>query len=80
MSTKNSSINLEILRHSASHILAAAVLEMFPEAKFGVGPAIENGFYYDFELPRTLFPKIYRFWKKKCEKLSPPIIQLKKRK
>lgn len=49
--------NLETLRHSASHVLAAAVLEMFPEAKFGIGPAVENGFYYDFELPRTLIPE-----------------------
>jgi threonyl-tRNA synthetase len=49
--------NLEILRHSASHVLASAVLEMFPEAKFGIGPAIENGFYYDFDLPRTLIPE-----------------------
>lgn len=55
MSTKNN--NLEILRHSTAHILAAAVLEMFPEAKFGIGPAIENGFYYDFDLPRTLIPE-----------------------
>lgn len=47
----------DILRHSTAHVLAAAVLEMFPEAKFGVGPAIENGFYYDFELPRTLIPE-----------------------
>lgn len=49
--------NLETLRHSASHVLAAAVLEMFPEAKFGIGPAVESGFYYDFELPRTLIPE-----------------------
>lgn len=49
--------NLEILRHSAAHVLAAAVLEMFPEAKFGMGPAVDNGFYYDFELPRTLIPE-----------------------
>lgn len=49
--------NLEIICHSASHILAAAVLEMFPEAKFGIGPAIEGGFYYDFDLPRTLIPE-----------------------
>lgn len=48
---------LELLRHSAAHVLAAAVLEMFPEAKFGIGPAIENGFYYDFDLPRTLIPE-----------------------
>lgn len=50
-------INIETLRHSTAHILAAAVLEMFPEAKFGIGPAIDNGFYYDFELPRTLIPE-----------------------
>ena len=48
---------LETLRHSSAHVLAAAVLDMFPEAKFGIGPAIENGFYYDFELPRTLIPE-----------------------
>ena len=48
---------IEIIRHSLSHILASAVLEMFPTAKFGTGPAIENGFYYDFKLPRTLIPE-----------------------
>ena len=48
---------LEILRHSVSHVLAMAVLEMFPEAKFAIGPAIEDGFYYDFDLPRTLIPE-----------------------
>jgi threonyl-tRNA synthetase len=44
---------LEILRHSASHLLAHAVLELFPGTKTGIGPAIENGFYYDFlrEIP-----------------------------
>ncbi len=45
---------LEILRHSAAHIMAAAVQSIFPDAKFGIGPAIENGFYYDFDLPRSL--------------------------
>lgn len=48
---------LATLRHSASHILAAAVIEMFPEAKLGIGPATEDGFYYDFELPRALIPE-----------------------
>lgn len=57
MSTKKSTNDLELVRHSAAHVLASAVLEMFPEAKFGIGPAIENGFYYDFELPRTLIPE-----------------------
>ncbi len=41
----------EVLRHSTSHVLAQAVLELFPGAKFAIGPAIEHGFYYDFELP-----------------------------
>lgn len=54
MSTKN---NLETKRHSLAHILATAVLEMFPEAKFGTGPSTENGFFYDFDLPRTLIPE-----------------------
>ncbi|MFH0852020.1 MAG: threonine--tRNA ligase [bacterium] len=48
---------LDILRHSTAHILAAAVLDMFPEAKFAIGPTIEDGFYYDFDLPRTLIPE-----------------------
>jgi threonyl-tRNA synthetase len=42
---------LEISRHSCSHILAAAVQKLYPQAKFGVGPVIENGFYYDIDLP-----------------------------
>ncbi len=48
---------IEILRHSLSHVLAAAIYEMFPDAKFGIGPATEEGFYYDFDLPRTLIPE-----------------------
>ncbi|MCB9506174.1 MAG: threonine--tRNA ligase [Myxococcales bacterium] len=44
------------IRHSASHVLATAVLEVFPEAKLAIGPPIENGFYYDFDLPRALTP------------------------
>ncbi|MCD6123148.1 MAG: threonine--tRNA ligase [Spirochaetales bacterium] len=42
------------VRHSMSHVMAEAVLEIFPTAKVAIGPAIENGFYYDFELPRPL--------------------------
>jgi len=49
--------DLGTIRHSLSHVMAAAVVEMFPEAKLGIGPAIENGFYYDFDLPRTLIPE-----------------------
>jgi threonyl-tRNA synthetase len=45
---------LDTMRHSAAHVMAAAVLELFPEAKLGIGPPIDNGFFYDFELPRAL--------------------------
>ncbi|MDD5468182.1 MAG: threonine--tRNA ligase [Anaerolineales bacterium] len=44
------------IRHSAAHVMAQAVLEMFPEAKYTIGPPIEDGFYYDFDLPRSLTP------------------------
>ncbi len=53
----NQTPQLETMRHSAAHVLAAAVLELFPNAKFGIGPVIENGFYYDFDLPRQLAPE-----------------------
>jgi threonyl-tRNA synthetase len=52
--TSGSKEGLEILRHSASHVLAAGVLHLYPEAKLGVGPAVEDGFYYDFKLPKNL--------------------------
>jgi len=54
-------------RHSLSHILAQAVLDMFPEAKLGIGPDIDNGFYYDFELPRTLIPEDLPILEKKMK-------------
>jgi threonyl-tRNA synthetase len=57
MSSEDNNDKLEMMRHSASHIMAEAVLSMFPDAKFGIGPAIEDGFYYDFELPRPLTPE-----------------------
>jgi threonyl-tRNA synthetase len=44
------------LRHSAAHVMAEAVLELFPDAKLAIGPPIEDGFYYDFDLPRPLTP------------------------
>jgi threonyl-tRNA synthetase len=47
---------LDSMRHSAAHVMAAAVLELFPDAKLGIGPAIRDGFYYDFDLPRPLTP------------------------
>jgi threonyl-tRNA synthetase len=55
---------IEKIRHSLAHILAYAVQELYPGAKFGIGPAIENGFYYDFDLPKKItqddLPRIER--------------------
>lgn len=45
---------LEIIRHSTSHLMAQAVKELYPEAQITIGPVIENGFYYDFSLPKHL--------------------------
>ena len=47
---------LDSMRHSAAHVMAEAVLALFPGARLGIGPAIADGFYYDFELPRPLTP------------------------
>jgi len=49
-------MKLETLRHSLSHILACAIQELYPETKFGIGPAIEQGFYYDFDLQSPISP------------------------
>jgi threonyl-tRNA synthetase len=48
---------LYALRHSTAHVMAGAVLELFPDAKFGFGPPVADGFYYDFDLPRPLQPE-----------------------
>ncbi len=67
--------NLETLRHSASHVMAAAVLELFPGTKVAIGPAIEEGFYYDFDRkePFTVedLVKIEEKMKEISEKNSP---------
>ncbi len=60
---------LHNLRHSLAHILASAVLEAFPKAQLGVGPVIENGFYYDFLLPRTLTPEDLQRLEKRMREL-----------
>ena len=57
MKRKERDEQLERMHHSVAHIMAEAVQCVFPEAKFGIGPTIENGFYYDFELPRPLTPE-----------------------
>ena len=53
----DSAEGLEILRHSASHVMAQAVKSLFPEAKITIGPAIKDGFYYDFDLDHRFSPE-----------------------
>lgn len=62
-------VELDAMRHSCSHVLAQAVLQMFPEAKLGIGPTIEDGFYYDFDLPRTLIPEDLAILEKKMKQI-----------
>jgi threonyl-tRNA synthetase len=57
MGEKGPEAALETLRHSASHLMAQAVLELYPETKVGIGPAVENGFYYDFLRPEPFTPQ-----------------------
>src|ERR1041384_3397546 len=48
---------LERIRHSAAHVLATAILRIWPEAQFAAGPPVENGFYYDVDLPHRISPE-----------------------
>jgi threonyl-tRNA synthetase len=57
MARKYKESGLYKVRHSAAHVMAQAVLEIFPDGKIAIGPPIEDGFYYDFDLPRPLTPE-----------------------
>lgn len=62
--------NLDGIRHSLAHLLAAAVLKKFPDAKLAIGPVIESGFYYDFLLPRSLSPEDLEDFEKDMKKMA----------
>ncbi len=66
----NNNEQLNNQRHSLAHLLATAVTEQFPEAKLGVGPVIESGFYYDFLLPRPLTPEDLPKLEKRMQELA----------
>src|SRR5689334_9268471 len=61
--------NLEVIRHSLAHIMAAAVQKLHPEAQFGVGPVVENGFYYDMKLSTTLKPEDLKAVEREMKKI-----------
>ncbi|MBW3605512.1 MAG: threonine--tRNA ligase, partial [Actinobacteria bacterium] len=54
--TADSELGREILRHSVAHVMAQAVTDLFPDAKFAIGPPIADGFYYDFDVPEPFTP------------------------
>ncbi|MDD2785853.1 MAG: threonine--tRNA ligase [Patescibacteria group bacterium] len=64
------SYSIEQIRHSAAHVMAAAIQKLFPNAKFGVGPAVDNGFYYDIDIGRTVTPEDLREIQKEMQKLA----------
>lgn len=69
---------METMRHSAAHVMAEAVQSIFPDVRFGIGPAIEDGFYYDFDLPRSLTPDDLPVIEKKMSEIiaaDSPFIQ-----
>jgi threonyl-tRNA synthetase len=68
--SSSQNMGLQKMRHSAAHLMAAAVSKLWTEAKFGVGPAIKNGFYYDIDLPNPLTPKDLEKIEKKMRELK----------
>ncbi len=72
---RNRMNELDRLRHSCAHVLATAILRLWPEAQFASGPAVENGFYYDVELPHRIspedFPKIEEEMKREIKANHP---------
>ena len=66
------------IRHSAAHVMAQAVMEMFPDGKVTIGPPIENGFYYDFDLPRNLTPEDLELIEKRMRQIVQSKHEFKK--
>lgn len=62
--------HIEAMRHSAAHLMASAIQELYPDAKFGVGPVVENGFYYDVDLPQALSDKDLAKIEKRMKKIQ----------
>jgi threonyl-tRNA synthetase len=67
------------IRHSAAHVMAQAVMELFPDGKVTIGPPVENGFYYDFDLPRNLTPEDLEQIEKRMRQIVQAKHEFKKR-
>ncbi len=70
---------LDVLRHSASHLLAQAVQELFPGTKLAIGPSIENGFYYDFDIPQKVSEEDLPRIEEKMRKLADAALPIERR-
>src|SRR5437867_1304693 len=72
---RNRMTELERIRHSCAHVMATAILRLWPEAQFAAGPPVENGFYYDVDLPHRIspedFPKIEEEMKREIKANHP---------
>ena len=66
--TSKNKETLDLIRHDAAHIMAEAVLELFPETQVTIGPSIENGFYYDFYREKNSIYQILKLLRKECMK------------
>ncbi len=77
--TDRSDEGLEIIRHSAAHLLAQAVKQLFPEAQVTIGPVIENGFYYDFAYERPFTPEDLTAIESKMSELSSADAKIERR-
>ncbi len=76
---ESSEEQLHKVRHSLAHLLAASVLKKFPDAELGIGPIIEDGFYYDFKLPRTLTPEDLKEFETSMRELAKQELSFKKK-
>jgi len=72
-------MEIKTIQHSLAHVLASAVQELYPGTKFGIGPAIANGFYYDFDLPKPITPEDLPKIEKKMRELIEQNIVFKKK-
>ncbi|RDU36236.1 threonine--tRNA ligase [Neobacillus piezotolerans] len=77
--TQDSPEALEVLRHSTAHLMAQAIKRLYPEAKFGVGPVIEGGFYYDVDLPESLTPEDLPAIEKEMAKIVNENVEVNRR-
>lgn len=78
--TPDSPDALEILRHSSAHLMAQAIKRIYGNVKLGVGPVIENGFYYDIDLEQSLTPEDLPAIEKEMKKLLTKIWRLSAKK